>query len=62
MERLVLETDAPYLAPEPYRGKRNASYYLKYVVDEIAAIKGITSKEVMQATWDNAVCLYRMGQ
>ncbi len=62
LERLVLETDAPYLAPEPYRGKRNASYYLKYVVDEIAAIKGITSKEVMQATWDNAVCLYRMGQ
>lgn len=60
LERIVLETDAPYLAPEPYRGKRNVSHYLKYVVDELAAIKGITGEEIMQATWENAMRLYRI--
>lgn len=61
LERLVLETDAPYLAPEPYRGKRNVSHYLTYVADEIAAVKGITREETMQVTWDNAMHLYRMN-
>lgn len=62
LERLVLETDAPYLAPEPYRGKRNVSHYLKYVVDELAGIKGITKEEIMQATWENALRLYRINR
>lgn len=60
MDRIVIETDAPYLAPEPYRGKRNCSLYLKYVIDEIAAIKGITAQEVMDITEDNAKKLYRL--
>lgn len=60
LERIVLETDAPYLAPEPYRGKRNVSHYLSYVVDELAAIKGVGREGIMQATWDNAVSLYRI--
>ncbi len=60
MEQIVLETDAPYLSPEPYRGKRNTSLNLKYVVEQIAELKGMTSDEVIQITWDNARKLYRM--
>lgn len=61
LDRIVIETDAPYLAPEPYRGKRNSSLYLKYVIDEIAAIKGITAQEVIDITEDNAKKLYRLA-
>lgn len=43
LESIVLETDCPYLAPEPYRGRRNHSAYLKYVAEEIASLKGITA-------------------
>lgn len=60
LDKIVLETDAPYLAPEPYRGKRNSSLYLKYVIDEIAEIKGITAQEVMDVTEQNAKKLYRL--
>lgn len=62
MERLVLETDAPYLAPEPYRGKRNASHYLKYVAEQIAALKDMTPEEVIRITEENGKKLYRMGE
>lgn len=57
---VVLETDCPYLAPEPYRGKRNNSSYLKYVAEEIAKIKGITCEEVLEQTKKNAEKLYRI--
>ena len=46
LDRIVLETDAPYLAPTPHRGKRNCSLYLQYVADEIAKIKQISVEEV----------------
>ncbi len=58
MEQLVLETDSPYLSPVPYRGKRNSSLYLSYVVEEMAKIKGISPEEVEKITWDNALRLY----
>ncbi len=58
MERLVLETDAPYLAPEPYRGKRNASHYLKYVAEEIAALRNMTLEEVILVTEENGKRMY----
>lgn len=58
LERIVLETDSPYLAPEPYRGKRNTSLNLPYVVDKIAEIKGVSAEEVEAATWENAFRLY----
>ena len=58
MERLVLETDAPYLAPVPYRGKRNDSGYLPFVVRQIAEIKGISTEEVIRITEENARKLY----
>lgn len=54
LEQLVLETDAPYLAPEPYRGKRNSSLYLPYVAEEIGRLKGITAEEVIAVTERNA--------
>lgn len=54
LEGLVLETDAPYLAPVPFRGKRNESSYLKYVVEKIAHVKGCTVEEVAEATTRNA--------
>ena len=59
MERILLETDSPYLAPVPYRGKRNSSLYLPYVVQEIAELKGISEEEVIETTEKNAVRLFR---
>ena len=60
MERILLETDSPYLAPEPHRGHRNDSRELVYVVEKIAEIKGITSEEVEDITWDNALRLFQL--
>lgn len=60
MDRIVLETDCPYLAPVPYRGKRNSSLNLPYVVQAMAQVKGIPEDEVMKAAWDNGLRLYRM--
>ena len=53
LERLMIETDAPYLAPVPHRGKRNDSGYVHLVAEKIAQIKGLTAEEVAQVTWDN---------
>lgn len=58
--QIVLETDCPYLSPEPDRGKRNDSSKLSYVVREIARIKGMTDREVIAVTEQNARRLYRL--
>lgn len=58
LEKLVLETDCPYLAPVPHRGKRNSSLYLPLVVQAIAEIKGITREQVEEQTWENGVVLF----
>ena len=58
LERIVLETDSPYLAPVPFRGKRNDSGKLAYVVEQIAKIKGLTTEEVIQVTMQNTYNLY----
>ncbi len=60
MDCLVLETDCPYLAPTPYRGKRNSSILLPYVVEAISQLRGISTDEVERATWENAHRLYRL--
>ena len=60
MDRIVLETDCPYLAPVPYRGKRNSSMNIPYVIEAIAQIKGITEEEVRRAANENARNLYRL--
>ncbi len=61
LESIVLETDCPYLAPEPYRGKRNHSAYICYVAEEIARIKGITREDVLKQTEENAKKVYGLS-
>ena len=60
LEHIVLETDAPYLAPVPHRGERNESAYLPLVAAKIAELKGLTFTEVEAATTANALNLYRL--
>lgn len=54
LEHMVLETDAPYLTPVPFRGKRNEPAYLQYVVDKLAAVKGVTIEQIAEITTANA--------
>ncbi|WP_445478962.1 TatD family hydrolase [Lysinibacillus irui] len=54
LEHLMIETDAPYLAPHPHRGKRNEPAFVPLVAEEIARLKGLTIEEIGQATTDNA--------
>ena len=58
LERILLETDCPYLAPVPFRGKRNSSLNLPYVAEAIAELKGTTAEEVIQRTEKNGIELY----
>lgn len=60
LENLVLETDCPYLAPEPHRGTRNTSANLPYVVRAIAEIRHISEEETEDAMYRNAERLYRL--
>ena len=55
---IVLETDCPYLAPVPYRGKRNSSLYLPYVAEQVAELKGIPVEEVIRQAEKNSRELY----
>ncbi len=58
LDRLMLETDSPYLTPVPFRGKENQPAYVRYVADEIAKLKGIDVKEVIEATTKNAEMVF----
>ena len=58
----MIETDCPYLAPTPYRGKRNSSAYLPMVVEEIARLRGISPEEVERVTYENAMRLYSIAE
>lgn len=60
IDRILLETDAPYLAPVPYRGKRNESSYLPLIAAKVAEIKGITLEETARITSDNALKLFNL--
>lgn len=60
MDRILLETDSPYLAPEPNRGKRNSSLNLPYIAREIAEIRGLDYEEVLAVTHGNAERLFRL--
>jgi TatD DNase family protein len=55
MDRLFLETDAPFLAPQALRGQRNEPSYLEHLVHEIAGVKGISEKEIADITTENAI-------
>lgn len=58
MHHILLETDCPYMAPEPHRGERNSSLYIPYMVKAISEIKGISTEEVEDITWENAMRLF----
>lgn len=54
LDRIVIETDCPYLTPEPHRGKRNSSLYIHYVAEKLAQIKGLSVEKIENATFINA--------
>lgn len=58
LERIVLETDCPYLAPVPNRGKRNDSSNIQYVIEKLADIKGVTKEHISEVTYQNACRVY----
>ncbi len=60
LDRLLIETDCPYLTPEPFRGKRNDSGYVKLVAEKVAEIKGVTFEAIAQITSDNAKRLFKI--
>lgn len=60
LDKIVLETDSPYLTPEPFRSKRNCSSYLTHVAEKIAELKNVSVDEVYEKTWNNALALYRI--
>ncbi|MGG1443945.1 TatD family hydrolase [Brevibacillus laterosporus] len=62
LERLLIETDCPYLTPHPFRGKRNESAYVKYVAEEMAQIHGLPYEELAKITADNARRLFNIRE
>ncbi|PKK87755.1 MAG: hydrolase TatD [Tenericutes bacterium HGW-Tenericutes-8] len=61
LDRLLVETDSPYLAPSPFRGSRNEPAYTKYVVEEIARLRGLTTEAIADITTENANRLFNFG-
>ena len=61
LERMVVETDAPYLSPVPVRGRRNDSRYLPHVIAKLAEWKGVTPEEMTRITCENVKRLFRLG-
>ena len=60
IDRLVLETDCPYLTPEPFRGKRNEPAYVRYIAEEIARLRGISVAALAEATTANAQRIFKL--
>jgi TatD DNase family protein len=59
LERILLETDSPFLTPFPYRGQENAPYFLPFVAEKVAEIKGLDVEEVLEVTYQNALDLFK---
>jgi TatD DNase family protein len=62
LERLVLETDAPYMTPVPYRGKRNESRFMTYVMDALGEVYGVSSEDIDRITTANAKTLFNLPE
>lgn len=62
IENLVLETDSPYLAPMPFRGKRNDSSKIKYVVEKLSELLSLSEEEILKRTYENALKLYHLKE
>ncbi len=60
LDRILVETDAPFLTPHPYRGKRNEPAYIPYIVERLASLKNLSTEEMAAITTDNAVRLFRL--
>lgn len=60
LDRLLIETDCPFLTPHPYRGKRNEPAYVSFVADRLGEIRGVPSEEIAKRTADNAIRLFRL--
>ena len=61
LEKIMTETDSPYMAPMPYRGKRNEPLYVKQVAEKIAELKGTSFEEAAEKTYENARSLFNLG-
>ena len=62
LDRILIETDCPYMAPEPYRGRRNDPSLVPFVAAKIAQLRGLTPEEVGKATGENARRLFRIEE
>lgn len=62
LDRLLIETDCPYMTPVPFRGKRNEPVLVRHTAEKIAEIRGISYEEVLQATWENAKRAYKISE
>ena len=62
MERMMIETDSPYMAPEPCRGRRNSSLYLKYIAQRIAQLRQMDVEDVARITLENGKRFFRIGE
>ena len=60
-DRIMLETDCPYMAPEPVRGRRCSSLFLPYIAEKIAGVRGMTQQEVAALTMDNGIKFFRIN-
>jgi len=60
LDRILIETDSPYVAPVPFRGKRNEPKFVEYVAEKVAAAKGVGIDEIRMATYENARALFNV--
>ena len=60
LDKLLIETDSPYLTPEPFRGKRNNSAYVRFTAEKIAELRGMTFEEVAKITMENGKRFYNI--
>jgi TatD DNase family protein len=62
LDRILVETDSPYLAPVPFRGKTNQPAYVKYVAEEVAMLRGISFEDLAEASTNNFFTLFQQAQ
>ena len=60
LDKILIETDSPYLSPEPHRGKRNDSRNVKYMAQKIAEVKQMSIEEIARITYENANKIFKL--